>query len=295
MTFSVVIAAYQAASTVGEAIRSVLSQTRQDFEVIVVDDGSRDATAAVAEAIAAEDHRVRVHGQANAGPSAARNRGISAGAGKYVSMLDSDDLWLPEYLAEMGRALDLDPQAGFAYTEAWEFDEASGRFRKGTAMGRQHPPEKTLPHERFVSELMQRNFVYNSVTVRRSVLEQVGGYDEGMKHGEDYELWLRIAISDFTAAMSAGVRDAYRAVLERHPASPRVRALAMARLDELRQAESRRSSRKGRLLLAGRGVLAAATRGRRARRRQRAEPPPGVARAFPGLGLVESGGRRRAR
>jgi glycosyltransferase involved in cell wall biosynthesis len=317
MTFSVVIAAYQAASTVGEAIRSVLAQTRQDFEVIVVDDGSRDATAAVAEAIAAEDNRVRVYGQPNAGPSAARNRGIAAGAGEYVSMLDSDDLWLPEYLAEMGSALDLDPQAGFAYTEAWEFDEASGRFRKGTAMGRQHPPEKTLPHERFVSELMQRNFVYNSVTVRRSVLEQVGGYDEGMTHGEDYELWLRIAISHFTAirvpgplaikrdspssltndmaAMSAGVRDAYRAVLERHPASPRVRALAMARLDELRQDEGRRSSRKGRLLLAGRGVLAAATRGRRARRRQRGEPPPGVARAFPGLGLVESGGRRRAR
>jgi GT2 family glycosyltransferase len=315
MTFSVVIAAYQAASTVGEAIRSVLAQTRQDFEVIVVDDGSRDATAAVAGAIAAEDHRVKVYGQENAGPSAARNCGISAGAGEYVSMLDSDDLWLPDYLAEMGRALDLDRQAGFAYTEAWEFDEASGRFRKGTAMGRQHPPAETLPHERFVTELMRRNFVYNSVTVRRSVLEQVGGYDTSMSHGEDYELWLRIAISGFnavrvagplaikrdspcsltndTTAMSNGVRLAYQAVLERHPASPALKALAEARLEEFRQREGRRASLTGRMFMGARGAAAAATQAPRARLRQRAAPPPGVAEAFPGLGLGKRGQRRR--
>ncbi len=317
MTFSVVIAAYQAASTVGAAIKSVLAQTRQDFEVIVIDDGSSDDTAAVAEAIAAEDHRVSVYRQANAGPSAARNHGISASAGKYVSMLDSDDLWLADYLAEMGRALDLDPQAGFAYTDAWELDEASGRFLKATATARQRPPAETLPHERFVAELMQRNFVYNAVTVRRSVLDQVGGYDPSMSHGEDYELWLRIAISGFTAvrvagplaikrdsprslsgdteAMEAGVRLAYRAVLERHSAPPRVRALAEARLDELRELEARRSSRKGRILMAARGVVAAATRAPRTRWRQRAAPPPGVAQAFPGLGLGKNGRRRRGR
>lgn len=317
MTFSVVIAAYQAASTLAGAIESVLAQTCQDFEVIVIDDGSSDETAAVAEAIAARDPRVSVHRQANAGPSAARNRGISASAGKYVSMLDSDDLWLPDYLAEMGRALDLAGEAGFAYTEAWELDEASKRFLKATAMARQHPPAETLPRERFVAELIQRNFVYNAVTVRRSVLSQVGGYDPGMTHGEDYELWLRIAISGFnavrvpgplaikrdsvrslsndTAAMDAGVREVYRAVLERHPASPRFRALAMARLDELREMDRRRSGRKGRMLMRVRGALAAATRAQRARRQQRAEPPPGVAQAFPELGLGERGRRRRTR
>jgi glycosyltransferase involved in cell wall biosynthesis len=314
VTFSVVIAAYEAASTVGGAIESVLAQTRQDFEVVVVDDGSSDDTAAVAEAIAGRDQRVSVHRQANGGPSAARNRGISAGNGEYVSMLDSDDLWLPDYLAEMGRALELDPRAGFAYTEAWELNEASGRFLKATAMARQHPPEQTLPQERFVTELLQRNFVYNAVTVRRSVLEKVGGFDPSMTHSEDYELWLRIAISGFagarvpgplaikrdsvssltvdTVAMDAGVRQAYRAVLERHPASPRVRALAMARLDEFREQESHRSDRSRRLLSAVRRAAAAATRGQRKRWQQRAEPPPGVAAAFPGLGVGESARRR---
>jgi glycosyltransferase involved in cell wall biosynthesis len=317
MTFSVVIAAYEAASTVGEAIESVLAQTREDFEIVVVDDGSSDDTAAVAEQFAAKDARVRVHSQANGGPSAARNSAISLSAGEYVSMLDSDDLWLPEYLAQMGGALEADPQAGFAYTEAWELNEVSGRFLKATTMARQHPPARTLPHERFVSELMQRNFVYNAVTVRRSVLERVGVYDPAMTHGEDYELWLRIATSGFnavrvpgplaikrdsprslsydTTAMDAGVREVYRAVLERHPASPRVRELAVGRLEELREEQARRASGKGRLQLAARRAVAAATRAPRRRHQQRSEPPPGVAEAFPGLGLGEGGRRRRTR
>jgi GT2 family glycosyltransferase len=310
MRFSVVIAAYQAADTVAAAVGSVLSQTCQDFEVIVVDDGSSDDTARVAEAIAEKDPRVRVHRQANGGPSAARNSGIAAGTGQYVSMLDSDDLWLPDYLHEMGRALDLDPDVGFAYTEAWAFNETSGRFLKTTAMARQHPPAQTLAHERFLAELIQRNFVYNAVTLRRPVLEKVGGYDTGMTHGEDYELWLRIANSGFNAArvpgplaikcdspgslsdddeaMAAGVVQAYRAVLERQPAAPRIKALAMARLDELREAERRRSHGGGQLLWSATRALAAVTRKPRMRWLQRSTPPPGVAEAFPGLG---AGGR----
>ena len=317
MRFSVVIAAYQAADTVAEAIGSVLSQTCQDFEVHVVDDGSSDDTAKIAAAIAEKDGRVHVHRQANGGPSAARNTGIAAGTGEYVSMLDSDDLWLPDYLHEMGRALDLDTGVGFAYTEAWAFDELGGRFLKTTAMARQHPPTQTLAHERFLSELIQRNFVYNAVTVRRSVLEKVGGYDTAMTHGEDYELWLRIAnsgfnaarvpgplaikrdspgsLSDDEAAMAAGVGQAYRAVLERHPASPRLKALAMARLEELREGERRRSHGSGQLLWSCRRALAAATFGPRMRWLQRSTPPPGVAEAFPALGAGERRSRRRRR
>jgi glycosyltransferase involved in cell wall biosynthesis len=317
MRFSVVIAAYQAADTVAEAIESVLAQTRGDFEVIVVDDGSTDETGPIAQAIAAKDGRVMVVRQANAGPSAARNRGISAGTGEYVSMLDSDDLWLPEYLERMGDALDRDRDAGFAYTEAWELNAASGRFLKVTAMAGQHPPRQTLSHERFVAELMQRNFVYNAVTVRRSVLDEVGSYDEEMSYSEDYELWLRIATAGFNAArvpgplaikralpssltsnreaMEAGVRRAYGSVLERDRASARARALAMQRLEELRAADGRRARRSERLLLVLRRALAAVTRGLRYRFKQSSAPPPGVAEAFPGLGLGDGAGRGQRR
>ena len=313
MRFSVVIAAYNAAATLGEAIGSVLAQTRQDFEVIVIDDGSSDSTAAIAASFA--DQRVRVYSQENAGPSAARNRGIALAVGEYVSTLDSDDLWLPDYLAEMGRALEENPQAGFAYTDAWVLHEASGRFRQATvAMSEGHPPAPTLPREQFIAELLQRNFVHNSVTMRRTVLEQVGGYDTslsaaGVSRGEDYELWLRIAISGFDPvrvasplaiwrdrpgslteqpAMAAAASAVYRTVLERHPSSPQVRALAEARLKEVLESADRRERRDMRILL--RHALGVATRGLRtrylpSRLRLRSTPPPRVAEAFPGLGL----------
>jgi GT2 family glycosyltransferase len=220
-------------------------------------------------------------------------------------MLDSDDLWLPDYLAEMGSALDLNPRASLAYTDAWVLEEASGRFHKATAMAGQHPPREALSHERFVARLMQDNFIYSSVTVRRSALEQVGGFDPNMSYAEDYELWLRMVISGFEAVRVAdhlavkrdrpdsrtfdqAARGAevmvYRAVLQRHPASAQVRALAEARLLETRELGERRSRRTVRVLMTVRDALANATRAPRARRRLRAAPPPRVAQAFPDLG-----------
>jgi glycosyltransferase involved in cell wall biosynthesis len=304
MTFSVIIAAYNAADTLAEAIRSVLAQTRQDFELIVVDDGSSDDTATIAAGFA-DDERVRVYSQENAGPSAARNRGIALAQGKYVSMLDSDDLWFPDYLAEMGGALEKDPSAGFAYTDAWVLEEVSGRFLKATTAALRHHPPEPVSGERFIAALLQHNFVHNSVTVRRTVLEQVGGYDLTLSHGEDYELWLRITISGFEAAwvagplaiyrfrqgslahdqaaMELGVRTVYRAVLERHPASPRIRALAETRLHEM----DRGARRDLGALYRTRRKLDEATRTLRARRRLQSSPPPRVAEVFPGLGHGE--------
>jgi len=306
MKFSVVIPAYNAADTLGEAVDSVLAQTRQDFEVIVIDDGSSDSTAAVAASFA--DQRVRVYRQENAGPSAARNRGIAQAVGEYVSSLDSDDLWLPDYLAEMGRALEENPQADFAYTHAWILDYASGRFRAVPTGAWHRPSTPMLPRDQFIAELLQECFV-NAPTIRRTVLEQVGGYDESMSHGEDWELWLRLANSGFEAvrvagpltiyrnrpgshsadwaAMAVAPAAVYRTVLERHHASPQVRALADARL----KAIYRRARPEMRILLRIRGAVGAATRGLRVRYlpsnrwHLRSTPPPRVAEAFPGLGL----------
>jgi glycosyltransferase involved in cell wall biosynthesis len=302
MRFSVVIAAYNAASTLGEAIGSVLSQTCQDFEVIVVDDGSRDKTASVASEFAA-DGRVQVHSQENAGPSAARNRGIALARGRYVSMLDSDDLWLPSYLSEMGRVLDENPNAGFAYTDAWALEETSGRFLQATTATLRHHPSTPISGEQFIATLLQHNFVHNSVTVPRTVFEQVGGYDPQMSHSEDYELWLRIVISGFEAvrvpgqlaiyrirpgslshdetAMISGLRTVYESVLQRHSASPNVKVLAQARLDEI----DRYTRGNVRIRERVRRKLGEVTRKARSRWRLRSTPPPHVAEAFPSLGL----------
>jgi GT2 family glycosyltransferase len=305
MRFSVVIAAYNAANTLEGAIRSVLAQTHQDFEVIVVDDGSSDDTAAIAAGFAT-DKRMRVYNQDNAGPSAARNRGIALAQGEYVSMLDSDDLWLPNYLTEMGRALGENPKAGFAYTDAWALDEASGRFLQQTiATLRDHPPDP-MSGEQFIVALLRNNFVHNSVTVPRAVFEQVGGYNVNMSHSEDYELWLRIVISGFEAvrvagqlaiyrirlgslsrdeaALARGLRTAYMGVLECQSSSPQIKALAQARLDEI----DRSTRRDVRVRQRVRRELGYATRGARSRWRLRSTPPPHVAEAFPDLGLGRS-------
>jgi glycosyltransferase involved in cell wall biosynthesis len=304
---SVIVAAYNASLTIGETIRSVLGQTRQDFEIVVVDDGSTDDTGALVTQWLA-DPRVRLYHQENAGPAAARNAGIAHAHGDYLSMLDSDDLWLPYYLERMVLALQESPEAGFAYTDAWALEQASGRIRRATAMSRQRPPERTLPATAFLEALVQRNFIFNSVTVRREVLEHVGGYDPEIPQAEDYELWLRSCAAGYTGlrvpgplaiyrvhdgslsqdelGLLTGLCDAYRAVIDRHPAPEDVKAIARERLHT---AERRLEALQGRSTPARayprtRHMLAASTHKWRTRRRLLATPPPEVAKAFPELG-----------
>jgi glycosyltransferase involved in cell wall biosynthesis len=196
-SFSVVVAAYDSAATIGETIESVRGQTRSDWELIVVDDGSQDGTVEVAQAFA--DPRVRViRSHENRGPAAARNRAILLAQAPLICTLDSDDLWLPGYLETMARALESAPGASVASTDAWVLDEATGRVGKTSVLTPQDPPHP-FPDDtnRFLSELLQRNFVYNSVAVKREALLAVGGYDERLWVGEDWELWLRLAAGGF--------------------------------------------------------------------------------------------------
>jgi GT2 family glycosyltransferase len=208
--------AYNAARTIDAAIRSVLSQTRGDFELIVVDDGSSDDTVDRVQRFAS-DGRVQVIRQRNSGPGAARNRAIRSGRGQYVSMLDSDDLWLPEYLETMAAILDRDSELGFAYTNAWVLDDATRRIRKTSAMHYQHPPRDPPRDPAAFLELLLRrgNFVFTSTTVRREVLERVGLFEAALMPAEDYGLWLRIVASGFGAARTATNLAVYR----KHPGS----------------------------------------------------------------------------
>ena len=207
--FSVIIAAFNAERTVAAAVHAALAQTRADLEVIVVDDGSEDRTAAVVEQIG--DPRVRVLRQSNRGPAAARNAGISASRGKYLAFLDSDDLWLPGYLGLAGAALDRTENPGFAYTDAYAFDALSGKVRRQTAMEPMRPPIPPPPdREQFLLELIQRNFVYGSTTVPRRVLDHVGGWDDAQVQAEDYELWLRILTAGYNPVWIPGQHALYR-------------------------------------------------------------------------------------
>lgn len=253
--FSIIMAAFNAATTIDPAIRSALAQTIHDLEVIVVDDGSADDTRDRAEALAGGDGRVRVFSQLNGGPSNARNRATAEARGDLLAFLDADDLLLPDYLERMGHALDAVPRAGLATTDAWVLDDATGRVRRAGAMVNQRPPERPPDDAgELLRMLLERNFVFFP-TVRRRALEDAGPWRESLTAAEDYELWLRVVARGYGAAFVPGrpavhrelagsnsadlprqlrsMREVYRLVVDDWDVDDRTRAVALRRRGEL--------------------------------------------------------------
>jgi glycosyltransferase involved in cell wall biosynthesis len=255
-TFSVVLPAYNTGATIEPAVRSVLAQTVRNFEVLVADDGSTDDTCARVELIG--DPRVRVLQLEHRGAGGARNAGIAAAGGRYVAFLDSDDLWLPTYLSEMRRTLEASPEAGFAFTDAWVIDPGAKRVRRTSAVRSRTVDAAPTDPSDFFRSLLEENFVYTSVCVRAEVLDEVGGFDETLPAGIDYELWLRIAahgyrgvrasgrlavyregrpgsISSSRRRVAQGMVAVYERVVDRHPVTEGDRARAAELRDEMQR------------------------------------------------------------
>ena len=190
---SVIVPAYDAAWCIGRLLDSIAAQSLTDFEAIVVDDGSTDGTAAIVRSFAARDSRFRLVEQQNAGPAAARNRGIAEAAGEYLAPVDADDLWHRDYLRQMTQALDA-PQAAkspFAFCYSCWIDE-DDRFHPA-------PLPPSPPRADFIG-LLRCNAVGNGscAVFRRERVLQVGGYDatlraRGARGGEDWKLVLELA------------------------------------------------------------------------------------------------------
>ena len=309
-TFSAVIAAYNAASTVQSAIRSVVAQTRTDWELIVVDDGSTDATMDRCLELAGDD-RVRCLQQENQGPAAARNLGIASARGSYISFLDSDDLWMPRYLEAMGGALDAEPSAGLAFTDAYSLDDVSRKIYKATAMSGADPPiHPPRDHEVLLRRLVRKNFILTSATVRATALQKVGSFDPTLHTNEDYELWLRIVRDGFGVVRPPGLLAIHRArhdslstdlwsmtvtlidvlsrVLADERLSDEVHAIARRQIRQLERTRAAMSDGHPVLSSAYRLRQIAGTLRRRVRgpRPTYESPPAEVANAFPDLGSV---------
>ena len=210
---SVIIPCYNQAKFLGEAIESVLKQNYRRLEVIVIDDGSTDGTAEVADRYS---DVIRIS-QENRGLAAARNRGLSQSTGDYLVFLDADDRLLPEALAVGVRSLDTHPECAFVY----------GRSRWVSVDGAPvpAPPQYSMGEEPYRS-LLERNCVWGCMTVmfRRSVLEAVSGFDASLASAEDSDLYLRIA-RKFPVYFHGTVVAEYR----RHEANMSKNAAAMLR------------------------------------------------------------------
>ena len=185
---SVIIPCYNTAQYLGEAIASVLYQTFSDFELLIIDDGSTDSTPEIASSFL-DDRRVRYIHQDNMGLSAARNKGINLSSGKFIALLDADDVWEPEKLKVQLDVFNNMPQYGLVFTDFLTFDE-----RGIIASEKNSFIQHRLNTVDFETLYSRNNFIYPStVMVPKSVFEAVGGFDVTLKSAEDYDMWLRIA------------------------------------------------------------------------------------------------------
>lgn len=183
---SVIIPTYNRAEFLSTAISSVLNQTYQDFEIIVVDDSSTDNTTELINSFS--DSRIKyIRHETNKGGSAARNTGIKMSSGQYIAFLDDDDEWLPEKLEKQVELLgNSSPKVGSVYTGLLTIDKACGKV-----LGRSIPSGKGC----FIDELIENNRIGTTSThvLRRECFEEVGLFDESLPSGQDYDMWIRIS------------------------------------------------------------------------------------------------------
>jgi glycosyltransferase involved in cell wall biosynthesis len=182
---SVVIPAYNVERYLAETIRSVLDQSYDDYEIIVVDDGSSDRTLEIAKSF---EPRIRALTKTNGGPASARNLAIRNSRGDYIAFLDSDDLWTPDKLERQVALFENNPTVGLTYSEALMFTEDNGERKIRGRIGFTLNPS--------FRSLLFGDYIPNStVMIRRACVDKVGLLNERREliGVEDYEYWMRVA------------------------------------------------------------------------------------------------------
>lgn len=194
MRFSVIIPLYNKAPYVIKSIESVLNQTFLDYELIIVDDGSKDESFNVALK-AIKDHRqCHIYKQKNAGVSVARNNGVGLSHGDYLCFLDADDWWKPNFLMEMSGLIEEFPRAGIYGTNYTIVNETKHKTRVAE-MGVGEGFEKGyVNYCRVYAKTMYMPLTSISVAIPRYVFEEMQGFPQGITLGEDFMLWIRIAL-----------------------------------------------------------------------------------------------------
>jgi glycosyltransferase involved in cell wall biosynthesis len=183
---SVIIPLYNSEKTIRQTIESVLNQTFDDFELIVVDDGSTDSSLAIVCSIT--DPRLKVFSYPNAGACVARNRGFTHATGEFIAFLDADDQWTVDKLADQLAALRANPEAAVAYSWTTYVSESGKVIHTGHRV-------TVSDRQSAYTQLLIFNFLENGSNplIQRSALAEVGGFDESLQGSQDRDLYLRLA------------------------------------------------------------------------------------------------------
>jgi GT2 family glycosyltransferase len=199
-SFSIVIAAYQAAGTIRAALESAFAQTVPAADVVVCDDGSTDD---LATAIAPFADRITLVRQANAGEGAAKNTGVRAAGGDFAVFLDADDVFAPERLGALRELASARPDLDILTTDAFlELD--------GSVVRRCYDATWTFEVADQRAAILERNFVFGLAAVRRRVFLEAGGFDEALRYATDWDLWSRLVLDGSRAGLVAEPLATYR-------------------------------------------------------------------------------------
>lgn len=191
-TVSVLLTVYNGEPYLEETVESVLDQTYEDFELVVVDDGSTDGTAGILSEV--QDERIRLFDQPNRGRPQALNRGLMHCRGEYVAIIDDDDIASPRRLQRQVSVLENRPNVDVL--GSW-FER---RFEVETPVSVEQV--KTPVSDRQIRQALPNYnpLAHSSVTYRKAAVEQVGGYDVSLHSCVDYDLWIRLAAAGFQFA-----------------------------------------------------------------------------------------------
>lgn len=194
MRFSVIIPLYNKAPYVAKAIQSVLVQTFADYELVIVDDGSKDASAEIAEKAIDGHANCRMIRQKNVGVSMARNNGVAATHGEYLCFLDADDWWEPTFLEEMSKLIKEYPEAGIYGTNYTIVNETKRKTRVAQVGVEEGFEKGYINYCQAYAKTMYMPLWTGAVCIPRNIFDEMHGFPQGIKLGEDFMLWIQIAL-----------------------------------------------------------------------------------------------------
>ena len=194
MMFSVIIPLYNKAPYVAKAIGSVLAQTFTDFELVIMDDGSKDDSYTLAKKAIEGHGNCRLYRQQNTGVSVARNNAVALSQGEYLCFLDADDWWAPAFLEEMSKLMKALPDAGIYGTKYTIVNETKHKTRVAGVGVDASFDMGYINYCQVYTKTLTMPFMTGAVCMPRRVFDEMKGFPQGIKLGEDFMLWIRVAL-----------------------------------------------------------------------------------------------------
>ncbi len=195
MRFSVIIPLYNKAPYVAKAIESVLAQSFTDYELVIMDDGSQDGSFEVALRCVEGRTNCHIYRQTNKGVSVARNNAVSLSQGEYLCFLDADDWWEPSFLEEMSRLIEEFPDAGIYGTNYTIVNETRHKTRVASVGVDSGFEKGYINYCKVYAKTMYMPLTSITVSIPRAVFLEMQGFPKNIKLGEDFMLWIRIALN----------------------------------------------------------------------------------------------------